>query len=354
MLVKRKAERNKSKYLSYYELKEYVRINNILTKEQYINHVSKNYLVGDKNIPYNPSTFYSKDIWEGWSIFLRNEIYKKNYNGTYYNYGECKEVIKKYNFTSKDNFFKRIKDIIKDDIRIPYSPSTIYKKEWEGWIEFLDTDNDIEQITDLVSFEVARDYARSLNLKLQRQWYEIKWIDLPKGMTKRPEKLYRDKGWIDWYDFLGIDSKSKMSWGELIIANILDSKSIKYLFNKSLKDCISSSKLRFDFYLPDYNYCIEFDGIQHFYPFEFFGGEDEFEKLKIRDNIKNEWCRVNEIKILRLNYLQKMDEIENIVTEFIIEKEPKMGSILNLNYDSEKDITEVSLVEEKKTKKKKE
>jgi hypothetical protein len=31
-----------------------------------------------------------------------------------------------------------------------------------------------------------------------------------------------------------------------------------------------------------------------------------------------------------------------------------MGSILNLNYDSEKDITEVSLVEEKKTKKKKE
>jgi len=46
--------------------------------------------------------------------------------------------------------------------------------------------------------------------------------------------------------------------------------------------------------------------------------------------------------------------IDDYVTEFIIEKEPKMGSILNLNYDSEKDITEVSLVEEKKTKKKKE
>jgi hypothetical protein len=168
MLVKRKAERDKSKYLSYDELKEYVRINNIFTKEQYINHVSKNYLVDDKNIPYNPSTFYDKSIWKGWSIFLRNEIYKKNYNGTYYSYSECKEVIKKYNFTSKDNFLKVIKDIIKDDMRIPYSPSTIYKKEWEGWIEFLDTNNDIEQITDLVSFEVARDYARSLNLKLQR------------------------------------------------------------------------------------------------------------------------------------------------------------------------------------------
>lgn len=67
MLVKRKVERDKSKYLSYEELKEYVRTNNILTKQQYISHVSKNYLVNGKNIPYNPSTFYLKDIWEGFS-----------------------------------------------------------------------------------------------------------------------------------------------------------------------------------------------------------------------------------------------------------------------------------------------
>ncbi len=50
---------------------------------------------------------------------------------------------------------------------------------------------------------------------------------------------------------------------------------------------------------------------------------EEFEKLKIRDNIKNEWCKVNDIKLLRLNYSQKCNEIENIVTEFIIENEPK-------------------------------
>lgn len=337
MLVKRKAERDKSKYLSYDELKKYVRENNILTKEQYINHVSENYFVGDKNIPYNPSTFYAKKIWEGWSIFLRDKVYKKNYNGTYYNYSECKKVIKKYNFTSKENFLKRIKEIITEDIRIPYSPSTIYKKEWKGWIEFLDTDNDIEQITDLVSFEVARDYARSLNLKLQRQWYEIKWTDLPNCMTKRPEKLYRDKGWIDWYDFLGIDTKSKMSWGELLISNLLEKNKIKYYFNKSLKDCISSSRLRFDFYLPDYNICIEFDGPQHFKPIDFFGGEEEFSKTKLRDNIKNQWCEVNKIKLLRLNYLQSKEHIEDVLTEEIITNNPEKGSKLTLDYNSEED-----------------
>lgn len=315
MLVKRKAERDKSKYLSYSELRQYVRENNILTKDQYINHVSKNWIVDGGNIPYNPYTFYPKETWEGWSVFLRDIIVKKNYNGTYYTYQECKEAVKKYNFTSKDNFIKRIKDIIKEDIRIPYSPSTIYKKKWEGWIEFLDTDNQIEQITDLASFHVARDYARSLNLKLQRQWYEIKWIDLPNGMTKRPDKLYRDKGWIDWFDFLGIETKSKMSWGELTIAKILESKCVKYLFNKSLKDCISSSKLRFDFYLHEHNICIEFDGKQHFEPCEYFGGQKEFEKLQIRDRIKNDWCEVNNIKLIRINYLQSENNIYKILIE---------------------------------------
>lgn len=322
--VKRKVERDKSKYLTYEDLKEYVKKNNILTKDQYINHVSTTYIVNGKNIPYNPNTFYSKEIWEGWSLFLRGVIYKKNYNGTYYSYLECKKAIIKYNFTSKDNFLKRIKDIIKEDIRIPYSPSTIYKKEWEGWIEFLDTDNYIEQIEKLVDFEIARDYARSLNLKLSKQWASIKFSDLPKGMTKKPYKLYKEKGWIDWYDFLGIDKKSNMSHGEVLISNFLDENKIKYKYNKSLKDCISSSKLRFDFYLTEYNICIEFDGIQHFFPCEMFGGEEELQKLKIRDSIKNEWCSVNGIKLIRFNYKQKKDEIESL-----LRNELKLNKLLN-------------------------
>lgn len=36
---KRKSERDKSKYISYDELKKYVRENNILTKQEYIIHV---------------------------------------------------------------------------------------------------------------------------------------------------------------------------------------------------------------------------------------------------------------------------------------------------------------------------
>ena len=317
-MVKRRPERDKSKYIVYEELKQYVREKKILTKQDYIKHVSKCFMFNEKNIPYNPSTFYSKDVWEGWSIFLRNDVVKKNYNGTYYTYDECKSAISKYNFISKSDFLKRISDVIKEDIRIPYSPNTIYRERWEGWIGFLNTDNIFYNDVDYVDFEEARRFARSLNLKLYKEWRNLdSRLLFEKNIPKKVERRYKDKGWIDWNDFLGIDKRTKMSYGEVLVANFLDKNNIKYIYNKSLKDCISSSKLRFDFYLLDFNVCIEFDGIQHFQPVVPFGGEKEFEKLKIRDGIKNKWCEVNNVELIRFNYLQQKEDIYEQLEKFV-------------------------------------
>jgi very-short-patch-repair endonuclease len=134
--------------------------------------------------------------------------------------------------------------------------------------------------------------------------------------------------------------------------NILEKNKIKYCFNKSLKDCISSSRLRFDFYLPDYNICIEFDGPQHFKPIDFFGGEEEFNKTKLRDSIKNQWCEVNRIKLLRLNYLQSKDHVEDVLTEEIIANNPDKGSKLILDYNKEDDKMFVSIKKTSSKKKK--
>lgn len=60
------------------------------------------------------------------------------------------------------------------------------------------------------------------------------------------------------------------------------------------------------------------------------------------------------LKSLCLNYLQKKDEIENISTEFIIEKSPKKESTLIIDYDKEVDKSVVSEpTEDKKSSKKK-
>jgi very-short-patch-repair endonuclease len=70
--------------------------------------------------------------------------------------------------------------------------------------------------------------------------------------------------------------------------------------------------LPFDFYLPKYRIAIEFDGKQHFEPLEFFGGIQSFEKLKLNDKIKSDYCEDNYINLIRIKY----DQI-NIIWELL-------------------------------------
>lgn len=98
------------------------------------------------------------------------------------------------------------------------------------------------------------------------------------------------------------------SRGEKAIANFLINNNIKYERYKKFDDCKNKLRLPFDFYLPDFNMCIEFDGIQHFEPVKRFGGVSEFEKVKLRDKIKDEYCRNNNIKLVRID---NINDIEN-------------------------------------------
>ena len=70
--------------------------------------------------------------------------------------------------------------------------------------------------------------------------------------------------------------------------------------------------LKFDFYLPKYNTCIEYDGEQHFKSVEYFGGYISLIETKERDEIKNKFCLDNKIKLLRIPF-NKYDDIEKIL-----------------------------------------
>jgi hypothetical protein len=100
------------------------------------------------------------------------------------------------------------------------------------------------------------------------------------------------------------------SLGERLIKDILTESEVDFIQQKRFDDCKHVLTLPFDFYLPNYNTCIEFDGIQHFQPIEFFGGEDEFNRLKINDAIKTEYCELNNINLIRLPYTLSNEEIK--------------------------------------------
>ena len=109
------------------------------------------------------------------------------------------------------------------------------------------------------------------------------------------------------------------SHGEKEISIFLKSKKINFVRQKKFKNCRNVFELPFDFYIPSMGICIEFDGIQHFQPLDYFGGINTFEKLKINDEIKNNFCEDNYINLIRIKY-NEIDKIEYILSKFIISK----------------------------------
>lgn len=95
---------------------------------------------------------------------------------------------------------------------------------------------------------------------------------------------------------------TSMSCGEVLVSEVLDKYNIKYIYQKSFNDLRYKKKLRFDFYLPTLNTCIEYDGKQHFQPVEYFGGLKTLKGGKIRDNLKDYYCHINRINLIRIPY----------------------------------------------------
>ena len=112
------------------------------------------------------------------------------------------------------------------------------------------------------------------------------------------------------------------SKGELKVFNFLQNKGIKIETQKTFDDCRNPEtkrKLFFDFYLPDYNCCIEYDGEQHFISRN--NGWNTFkhlEDLQFRDDIKNQYCKNNHIKLIRIPYTE-YENIENFLKKELSE-----------------------------------
>jgi hypothetical protein len=114
------------------------------------------------------------------------------------------------------------------------------------------------------------------------------------------------------------EPNGRSSTGEKIILNYLVSHNLKYKSEHSFNDCTHIGNLFFDFAIfnakEDVKLLIEFDGKQHFEPIRWFGGEENFKRQQIRDEIKNKYCKDNKIPLLRIPYW-KQNNIGKILKE---------------------------------------
>ena len=103
----------------------------------------------------------------------------------------------------------------------------------------------------------------------------------------------------------------RISSGELLVQEILQEFSIQFIREKKFNDCRGNKGgyLSFDFFLPDNNICIEYDGVQHYKQSEIrynqlasFWTDFSYETLHEYDTIKDNWCATHGIKMIRIPY----------------------------------------------------
>lgn len=111
------------------------------------------------------------------------------------------------------------------------------------------------------------------------------------------------------------DCAQKESSGERKVRKYLESQNYIYEKEKRFKDCKDINTLPFDFYVPQFNLIIEFDGIQHFKENKNWG---PLEYVQKHDAIKNEYCKNKHIHLLRIPYTQ-INYVEEIISQKIKE-----------------------------------
>ena len=102
---------------------------------------------------------------------------------------------------------------------------------------------------------------------------------------------------------------------ENAIRNFLTKNNIEFEEQKKFEGCRNVNLLRFDFYLPKYNLCIESDGVPHFKKIKWTKEmteeqmEEKFEYVQNNDKIKNEYCKKNNITLLRVKANKAVEEL---------------------------------------------
>lgn len=110
-----------------------------------------------------------------------------------------------------------------------------------------------------------------------------------------------------------------LSFGEEKVARILNENVVTYKKQKSYKDLLSDKgcRLRFDFYIPEGNYLIEYDGVYHYKASGRSWSTQEYTaRVQHHDRLKNEYCKEHGIPLIRIPYTQYNNLcIEDLILE---------------------------------------
>jgi hypothetical protein len=148
-------------------------------------------------VPANPQVTYGKaGTWMGWGDFLGTGNQRSK---SWQPFEQARDFSRRLGLQSE----RAWRDFAKTPNRpqdIPSNPSTVYSLDWLGWPDWLGT----RPRQHWKSYKQAARFAQTLGLPRAKDWAAyVQSSQLPPGIPRSPQTVYRNRGWTSWADFLG-------------------------------------------------------------------------------------------------------------------------------------------------------
>jgi len=149
------------------------------------------------DIPVTPSSAYRGKGWVSWGDWLGT----RNRRGGWRSFEEARALTRSLGLKRETDWFAWTKSEARP-ADIPCHPQAIYQDQgWVSWDDWLGTRNRRGRYR---PYEEARAFVRSLGLAGQIAWKAwCKTSDRPPDIPVAAPVVYRDKGWVNWSDWLG-------------------------------------------------------------------------------------------------------------------------------------------------------
>jgi superfamily II DNA or RNA helicase len=191
------------KYLSYDEAKDWVRKQNFKSAKEWFEFCKS----GKKpdNIPAKPTETYRDNGWLGYGDFLGTGR-PSDWNREFMSFEEARNFVRKLNFKTYAEFVKYASSG-KRPLNLPSNPQKVYK-EWNGSMDFIGSNRISNFNKNFLTFTEAQKYVHQLKIKSLKDWQVFaRTNQRPNNIPSDPARIYKNKGWKGWAEFLGKKGK---------------------------------------------------------------------------------------------------------------------------------------------------
>jgi hypothetical protein len=191
----------KKQFRSFEEAREFVRALNLNGQKEWNKYCKS----GNKpdDIPQDPRRVYKNKGWVGDGDWLGTGRMATR-SAVYLTFDECKKFVHNLHLSGQNEWIKYCK-FGEKPTNIPAAPWKVYKNiGWKNMGDFFGTGRVANYNIQFRSFKEAKKFVRSLGLNSRKEWdVYCKSGKKPDDIPQKPERTYKNKGWIGEGDWLG-------------------------------------------------------------------------------------------------------------------------------------------------------